>query len=74
MCLVDARTTIRQLLHTDVLQEFHDVRNRGVIQSKSWDKLLDSNLGSDSSRTIIKSVLEERVGVPFETGDVSLPF
>lgn len=70
---MDARTTIRQLLHTDVLQEFHDVRNRGVIQSKSWDKLLDSNLGSDSSRTI-KSVLEERVGVPFETGDVPLPF
>lgn len=40
VCLVVARTTIRQLLHKDVLQEFHGVRNHGVIQSKSWDKLL----------------------------------
>lgn len=70
-CVSWMRTTIRQLLHNDVLDEFNGVTNHGVMQPESWDTLLDSDLGG-GNRTI-KSVLEERVVAPFETGGIDNP-
>jgi SpoVK/Ycf46/Vps4 family AAA+-type ATPase len=71
------RKTISQLMHNDVLEEFHGkaFSNDG-IQSEPWDNLLDSDLGksfcndeenNDDGQCIrtIKSVIDERIVQPF---------
>lgn len=67
-CASWMRKTIRQLMHNDVIEEFHGIRfsDKG-IRTDNWDRLLDSDLGSpdeEGCRTL-KSVLEERVVTPF---------
>jgi len=69
-CVSWMKLTIEQLMHNDVLEEFNGIRfsDKGK-QTKCWDRLLDSDLGDPSKgngRTI-KSVLEERVVVPFSS-------
>lgn len=68
-CVSWMRETVRQLVHNDVLQEFHGIAySKNGKQAEGWDRLLDSDLGDpseeESCRTI-KSVLEERVVIPF---------
>lgn len=67
-CVSWMKTTIRQLMHNDVLEEFHGVSfSNDGIQPESWDSLLDTDIGDptkEDCRTI-KSVLEERVVNPF---------
>ncbi|KAG7355209.1 ATP-dependent metalloprotease FtsH [Nitzschia inconspicua] len=65
-CLARMRRIVRQLLHNDVLEEFRGKKTDGP-DSKAWNRLLDSDVGtpgSSSCRTI-KSILEERVILPF---------
>ncbi|CAB9501091.1 metalloprotease FTSH [Seminavis robusta] len=68
-CAAWMRTTIRQLIHNDVIDEFHGIRFSELgIQPKGWDRLLDSDLGILTERgkpRTIKSVLKERVITPF---------
>jgi len=89
-CVARMRRIVKQLLHNDVLTEFGGISNTnknsniggdGGATVTGWDRLLDSDLGSntddDDSTTgcrTIKSVLEERVITPFiDTSDVSNP-
>mmetsp|Transcript_25338 Transcript_25338/g.28923 ORF Transcript_25338/g.28923 Transcript_25338/m.28923 type:complete len:763 (-) Transcript_25338:224-2512(-) len=69
------RSTVRELLNDDVLLEFNGISYSGQgIKTRAWDRLLDSDLGNperDGTRTL-KSVLEERFIVPFESS-VSSP-
>lgn len=72
-CLARMRRIVRQLLHNDVLKEFRGKKIAGP-DSKAWNRLLDSDVGipgSSSCRTI-KSILEERVILPF-SDSVSTP-
>lgn len=68
-CITWLKIRIQQLMHNDVLEEFHGVRySEEGVQSNAWDQLLDSDLGDasqqDDCRTI-KSVLNERIIRPF---------
>jgi hypothetical protein len=70
-CITWMKKTVCQLMHNDVLEEFHGVRfSEKGVQTADWDRLLDSDLGSptkgEECRTL-KSVLEERVVTPFAT-------
>jgi len=69
MCLARMRRIVRDLMHNDVLEEFGGVSisSRNVDRNAGWDRLLDSDLGGGTPdcRTI-KSVLEERVVIPFK--------
>lgn len=55
-------------MHNDVLEEFNGIAfSKDSVRADSWNRLLDTDLGDPSKgpcRTI-KSVLEERVVVPF---------
>ena len=68
ICLARMRRIVRDLMHNDVLEEFGGVSisSRNVDRNAAWDRLLDSDLGGGAPdcRTI-KSVLEERVVIPF---------
>jgi hypothetical protein len=77
------RKTISQLMHNDVLEEFHGAAfSKHGIQSEAWDNLLDSDLGNPSYNDLgeknddgqcirtLRSVLEERIVQPF-TGSSS---
>ena len=67
-CAAWMRTTIRQLIHNDVIDEFHGIRFSELgVQPKGWDRLLDSDLGilTEGKPRTLKSVLEERVITPF---------
>lgn len=67
-CASWMRRTIRQLMHNDVIDEFHGIRfSQSGVNAHGWDRLLDSDLGDPSKgdcRTL-KSVLEERIITPF---------
>lgn len=66
-CIYRLKRVVQKLMHNDVLEEFNGIAHstRGP-EPAAWDRLLDSDLGgcSKDCRTI-KSVLEERVCVPF---------
>jgi len=66
-CVALMQGTIQKLMHNDVLREFN---GRGIpqISTTSWQRLLDSDIvGSGGNSRTLKSVLTERVLVPFET-------
>ena len=67
-CVAWMSKTIRQLMHNDVLAEFGGIGfSKEGVNTKSWDKLLDSDLSTrEGVDRTIKSVLEERVVSPFE--------
>ena len=68
-CITWLKIRIQQLMHNDVLEEFHGVRySEHGIQPNAWDQLLDSDLGDTSQQTecpTLKSVLKERIILPF---------
>jgi len=73
-CIYRLKRVVQQLMHNDVLEEFNGIAHSvGGPDPAAWDRLLDSDLGgcTKDCRTI-KSVLEERVLVPFEES-VSTP-
>ncbi|CAB9523931.1 metalloprotease FTSH [Seminavis robusta] len=65
-CVSLLKTTIRELMNRDVLQEFGGTAysEQGPRQ-EGWDRLLDTDLGSAADNKTIKEVLEERVVTPF---------
>ena len=68
-CISRMRSNVQELMNDDVLNEFNGVHLSDKGQRPAaWDRLLDSDLGnpdeSGESRTI-KSVLEERMLIPF---------
>lgn len=64
--------TLQRLLHIDVLEEFGGITNNGMPNLLSWDRLLDTDLGSpkNNPRTL-KDVLNERMIRPFQNLDDS---
>mmetsp|Transcript_25229 Transcript_25229/g.55085 ORF Transcript_25229/g.55085 Transcript_25229/m.55085 type:complete len:576 (+) Transcript_25229:103-1830(+) len=68
-CVSWMKRTIQQLMHNDVLEEFHGVAySRKGVQMESWNRLLDTDLGDPTKEggcRSIKSVMEERVIRPF---------
>ena len=67
-CASWMRKTICQLMHNDVIDEFHGVRfSEKGIRADGWERLLDSDLGdpAEGKCRTLKSVLEERVITPF---------
>lgn len=65
-CVSLLKTTIRECTHTDVLKEFGGTAySEQGPRPESWDRLLDTDLGSVVQDRTIKSVLEERVVTPF---------
>eukprot|EP00980_Cylindrotheca_fusiformis_P021078 scaffold8079_cov121-Cylindrotheca_fusiformis.AAC.6 len=67
-CTYWMRETIRELLHHDVLDEFHGTAfSKQNCTSDMWDNLLDTDLGSpnDEECRTIKDVLHQRVIKPF---------
>jgi hypothetical protein len=65
-CISLLKTTIEELMHADVLEEFNGIAfSQKGIKAGSWDRLLDTDLGSAVANRTIKSVLEERFIVPF---------
>ena len=65
-CVSLLKTTIQELMHKDVLEEFNGIAfSEKGIRPESWDRLLDTDLGSAVQNRTIKSVLEERVITPF---------
>ena len=80
------RKTISQLMHNDVLEEFHGTAfSKNGIQSEAWDNLLDSDLGNPSCNDLgektddgqcirtLRSVLEERIVQPFTGSSSEMP-
>jgi hypothetical protein len=69
-CVSLLRSTIQQLMNNDVLNEFNGIAlSVKGVRPAAWDRLLNSDLGTadgGESRTI-KSVLEERMVIPFAT-------
>lgn len=67
-CIFRLKRVVQQLMHNDVIEEFNGVVNsdRGA-HPEAWDRLLDSDLGGTEKETTrtIKSVLDERVCIPF---------
>ena len=53
-------------MHVDVLEEFGGITNKGIPNASSWDRLLDTDLGSHRT---LKDVLDERMVKPFVTVD-----
>jgi hypothetical protein len=46
-CVSWMSKTIRELMHNDVLEEFHGIKfSQEGIQKESWDRLLDTDLGA----------------------------
>jgi hypothetical protein len=75
-CLTRMKSTVRKLMHTDVLEEFQGIKvSQKGQRPESWNRLLDSDLGrregGDGCRTI-KSVLDERVCRPFASDSTSI--
>lgn len=66
-CISRLKRVVQNLRHNDVLQEFDGIAHslRGPDPA-AWNRLLDSDLGANGACRTIKSVLEERVLVPFE--------
>jgi len=67
-CISWMKTRIRELMHKDVLEEFNGIAfSENGVQPDNWDKLLDSDIHdpSEEETRTIKSVLEERVVIPF---------
>ena len=61
-------------MHDDVLEEFGGRKNTGPMNA-SWERLLNSDIGSSSTNSVrtLKDVLEERVIVPFsQTGEPAI--
>ena len=73
-CILQMRQTVRELMHYDVLTEFGGIPNRRGSRENAWDRLLDTDLSnpSQSDCRTLKSVLEERVLIPFSSS-VSMP-
>jgi hypothetical protein len=71
-CVSLMRSTIQKLMHNDVLREFNG-RVIPQISTPAWQRLLDSDVmvGNGMSQTL-KSILTDRVLVPF-SGSVSNP-
>ena len=65
-CIMRMKKVIQRLLHIDVLEEFRGTSNNGIPKLASWDRLLDTDLGSDGCRTL-KDVLNERMVQPFSS-------
>ncbi len=66
-CIYRLKRVVQKLMHNDVLEEFNGIAHSAQgPEPAAWDRLLDSDLGgcSKDCRTI-KSVLEERVCIPF---------
>jgi hypothetical protein len=67
-CVFRLKRVVQILMHNDVLEEFNGIAQseRGP-QPAAWDRLLDSDLGGTTKpyRTI-KSVLDERICIPFQ--------
>jgi ATPase family associated with various cellular activities (AAA) len=75
-CISLMRSTIQELMTNDVLNEFQGVYlSENGPRSTAWNRLLDSDLGNplepETCRTI-KSVLEERMIIPF-SGSIKSP-
>ena len=67
-CIFRLKRVVQKLMHNDVLEEFNGIsRSERGPQPAGWNRLLDSDLGGTSKdpRTI-KSVLEERICIPFQ--------
>jgi hypothetical protein len=76
MCLLGA-TTISQLMHNDVLDEFKGVAfSKKGVQSDSWDHLLDIDIGSrcKAGCRTIKDILQPRVIKPFASSIENLSY
>jgi hypothetical protein len=68
-CISLMRSVVQELMNDDVLNEFKGVYlSQKGVRTEAWDRLLDSNLGTQGGvpRTI-KSVLEDRMVTPFAT-------
>uniref|UniRef100_A0A7S2R1B7 AAA+ ATPase domain-containing protein n=1 Tax=Eucampia antarctica TaxID=49252 RepID=A0A7S2R1B7_9STRA len=68
-CITKLRSTVRELMHDDVLAEFGGIRaqDKASCAVDPWDRLLDSDLGDPSSSdcSALKQVLESRILTPF---------
>ena len=65
-CVSLMRSTIQQLMHNDVLREFQG-KVIPQISTKAWERLLDSDImGTSGGTRTLKSILTERILVPFE--------
>lgn len=67
-CLYRLKRVVQKLMHNDVLEEFNGIVHsvRGP-EPAAWDRLLDSDLGGNSTECrTIKSVLDERICIPFK--------
>jgi hypothetical protein len=84
-CLTRMKSTVRKLMHTDVLEEFQGIKvSQKGQRPESWNRLLDSDLGRRQKKTsssssgeggdcrTIKSVLDERVCRPFASESTSI--
>lgn len=69
-CVSRMKTTIRELMHKDVLAEFGGISKGGVPKLAAWDRLLDTDLGED---TTLKSVLDQRMIQPLSRSADSGP-
>ena len=71
-CVSLMRATIQKLMHNDVLREFNG-RVIPQVSTPAWQRLLDSDvMGGNGNSQTLKSVLTDRVLVPF-AGSVSNP-
>jgi len=62
------KRVVQKLMHNDVLEEFNGLARSGRgPQPAAWNRLLDSDLGgpTEDYRTI-KSVLDQRICIPFQ--------
>lgn len=65
-CTLRMRKVVQRIMHVDVLEEFGGITNKGIPNTSSWDRLLDTDLGSHRT---LKDVLDERMVKPFVTVD-----
>jgi len=66
-CVFLMRATIQKLMHNDVLREFNG-RFIPHASPAAWQRLLDSDVAvGGGTRRTLKSILTDRVLVPFET-------
>jgi hypothetical protein len=78
-CVHKLRSVIQDLMHKDVMEEFGGIANEGLVKKASWDRLLDTDLSppgaeeSDASKITLKSILMDRVLVPFDGAEASSP-
>ena len=57
-CMALLKTTIRDMMHKNVLEEFNGVAfSREGVRLESWDRLLDTDIGSVVQIITMKSVI-----------------